>query len=89
MQEIILHLQCHKLASVAFRYSISDTVKPVMSVTLGSSQIQPTYTDGQVTVNAWHYQNLTVQLSLVQSSSAAARTRHWMNNRKGALKSTH
>jgi len=61
--EIILYLQCHKLASIPFFYSISGTVKPVMSVTVGSSQIRPTYTGGQVTANTWQ----TVQLSLVQT----------------------
>jgi hypothetical protein len=67
MQEIILHLQCHKLASIAFCYSISDKVKPVMNITVGSSHIRPTYTGGQVTVTTWQYQNLTVQLSLMQT----------------------
>jgi len=66
-QEIILHLRCHKLASIAFCYIISDTVKPVVNIAVGSRQIRPTYTRGQVTVTTWHYQNLTVQLSLVQT----------------------
>jgi hypothetical protein len=60
--EIIIYLQCHKLASIPFFYSISDTVKPVMSDTVGFSQIRPTYTGGQVIVNTWQ----TVQLSLVR-----------------------
>jgi len=51
MQEIILQCQCQELASIPFFYTISDTVKPVMSVTDGSTQTHPTYTGGEVTVN--------------------------------------